>query len=230
MIIVVDYFPLDGAMYLQHYGQVFIVFLKCYSCFEEKKLCHNLIRCVIWAFDAIMFIFVTDFNYFDNMPHDVVQEHRHRVNRLLHERFRIRDNHNPLDLPIPEFVKLYRMPPNAAVNLCNILRQYVPQRTSPQQTPLLRKVCGLCFSVTNLRYLILFICGVYFVQVLIALAFYATGSYQRMLGRSIDGSVCQTTVSRTVREITEALNHPDVLTQFIQFPLTREERAAVITR
>ncbi|KAE8751267.1 hypothetical protein FOCC_FOCC002095, partial [Frankliniella occidentalis] len=89
------------------------------------------------------------------------------------------------------------------VALCDILRHYVQRRTSLQQTSLLRKI-------------------------LITLSFYACGSYQRMLGRSIDAAVSQTTVSRIIKEITGAFNHPNVLTRFIKFPLTRQERAAVI--
>ncbi|KAE8738516.1 hypothetical protein FOCC_FOCC016007 [Frankliniella occidentalis] len=146
-----------------------------------------------------------DFNYFEDRPHDAATEHRLRVNHQIHERFRIRDNNNPLDMSITEFVKLYRIPQHDAVDLCNILRHYVPQRSSPHQTPLFRKL-------------------------LIALSFYACGSYQRMLGRSIDAAVCQTTVSRCVREITTALNHPEVLSNFIKFPVTQQERLEVIQR
>ncbi|XP_052125102.1 putative nuclease HARBI1 [Frankliniella occidentalis] len=51
-----------------------------------------------------------------------------------------------------------------------------------------------------------------------------------MLGRSIDAAVCQTTVSRSVKEITNALNHEEILNRFIRFPLTREERAPIILR
>ncbi|KAK3918410.1 Putative nuclease, partial [Frankliniella fusca] len=64
----------------------------------------------------------------------------------------------------------------------------------------------------------------------LSLSLYANGSYQRMIGKSIDCSVSQTSVSRFVREITDALNHPDVLTNFIKFPLTAEERAPIIAR
>jgi len=161
----------------------------------------------------------------------VVQEHRRRVNMLLHERFRIRDENNPLDLPIPEFVRLYRMPPNEVVNLCNILRQYFPRHPNTQQTPMFRKVCGLYLGYRLISFLRQLIFNWnFFMQLLITLAFYASGSYQRILGRSVDAAVSQTTFSRTVREITTALNHPDMLTRYIRFPLTQEEREAVITR
>lgn len=113
----------------------------------------------------ILFLFVPDFDYFEDRPHDVVQENRRRVNMQIHERFRTRDNNNPLNLSIPEFVKLYRMPQDEVVNLCNILRRYVPEHTSPQQTPLLRKVCGLycCVAVLFLFNFCLTYSATYFV-------------------------------------------------------------------
>ncbi|XP_034254510.1 uncharacterized protein LOC117653165 [Thrips palmi] len=146
------------------------------------------------------------FNYFGDRDHNIVAEHRRRVNHQVHERFRIRDNNDPLNMSVPMFEQLYRMPQHAVVDLCNILRPFVPQRSSPQQIPLFRKV-------------------------LITLSFLATGSYQRMLGRSIDSAVSQTTgVSRCLREIVTALNHEQILNRFIRFPLTREERAPIIQR
>lgn len=82
----------------------------------------------------------TEYNYFDDRPHDPHAEHRRRVNMQIHERFLLRDRHNALDLSIPEFVRIYRMPQDAVVDLCNIIRPYVPQRRSPQQVPLMTKV------------------------------------------------------------------------------------------
>lgn len=63
-----------------------------------------------------------------------------------------------------------------------------------------------------------------------ALSFYACGNYQRKEGRSADIAVSQKSASRFIREITEALNHPEVLGRFIHFPVTQEERAVVIRR
>ncbi|KAK3909719.1 Putative nuclease [Frankliniella fusca] len=146
-----------------------------------------------------------DFNYFEERDINVVEEHRRRVNHQIHERFRIRDGNDPLNMSIPMFEQLYRMPQHAVAELCDILRPFLPQHTSPQQLPLMRKV-------------------------LITLGFYASGSYQRMLGRCIDCAVSQTTVSRCLREITTALNHEQILNRFIRFPSTREERAPIIQR
>lgn len=174
------------------------------------------------------FVLVSDYDYFEGRPRDPIAEHRRRLNLQIHERYRIRDNNNPLDLSLTEFVKLYRMPQDAVVNLANILRPYLPQNRSPQQIPVLRKVSLLLFYSWSFSCMFTFSHTWMFLQVLIALSFYACGSYQRMMGRSIDIAVGQTSVSRMVREVTMALNHPQVLSQFIRFPMTHQERAETI--
>jgi len=126
------------------------------------------------------------------------------------------------------FEQLYRMPQHAVAELCDILRPFLPQHTSPQQLPLMRKVCYHC--CVRLQFFSVLCCNFFSLQVLITLGFYASGSYQRMLGRCIDCAVSQTTVSRCLREITTALNHEQILNRFIRFPSTREERAPIIQR
>lgn len=103
------------------------------------------IICVYFISGLICFL---EFNYFDGRPHDVHAEHRRRINIQIHDRFRIRDTYDPLNMSITEFTKIYRMPQDAVVTLLNVLRPYVPQRRSPNQTPLLTKVfiCLLCFQ------------------------------------------------------------------------------------
>ncbi|XP_045538017.1 putative nuclease HARBI1 [Papilio machaon] len=59
-------------------------------------------------------------------------------------------------------------------------------------------------------------------QVLCALSFYATGSYQRIVGMA--KYLDQTTVSKCVKEVTDALITPEILGHFIKFPNTRAER------
>lgn len=64
-------------------------------------------------------------------------------------------------------------------------------------------------------------------QILIALAFYATGSYQTLIGQSVFHNVSQTTVSRAVRQVTEALNHSTIYNKYIIWPLQCQERNAI---
>ncbi|XP_041983243.1 putative nuclease HARBI1 [Aricia agestis] len=62
-------------------------------------------------------------------------------------------------------------------------------------------------------------------KVLCALSFYATGSYQRIVGMA--KYLGQTTVSKYVRQVTDALVTPSILNTFIKFPATRELRNIV---
>ncbi|KAL0879156.1 hypothetical protein ABMA27_002950, partial [Loxostege sticticalis] len=64
-------------------------------------------------------------------------------------------------------------------------------------------------------------------KVLIALAFYATGSYQTVVGDSRTHCVSQPSVSKAVREVTLALNKPDVMNKHLGFPFHRHEREQV---
>ncbi|XP_026746107.1 putative nuclease HARBI1 [Trichoplusia ni] len=59
-------------------------------------------------------------------------------------------------------------------------------------------------------------------KVLCALSFYATGSYQRIVGMA--KCLGQTTVSKYVRQVTDALVTPSILNYFIKFPATLEQR------
>ncbi|KAM3966291.1 putative nuclease HARBI1 [Aphomia sociella] len=59
-------------------------------------------------------------------------------------------------------------------------------------------------------------------KVLCALHFYASGSYQGTIGMT--KHLGQTTVSKYIKEVTNALNTPNILNELIRFPQTRVER------
>lgn len=82
-----------------------------------------------------------EFDYFEGRNHGAYEEHRRRINIQIHDRFRIRDLRDPLGMSIPAFMKTYRMPQDAVVRLLNEIQPIVPPRRSPNQTPLLTKVC-----------------------------------------------------------------------------------------
>lgn len=63
-----------------------------------------------------------------------------------------------------------------------------------------------------------------------ALSFYATGSYQKLVGGTYGTLMSQQSVSRTIRDVTAALNHPIVQSKWIKFPQTRHERNAIKRR
>ncbi|KAJ8720568.1 hypothetical protein PYW08_006033 [Mythimna loreyi] len=64
-------------------------------------------------------------------------------------------------------------------------------------------------------------------KILIALAFYATGSYQTLVGQSVFHNVSQTTVSRAVRQVTEALN--SIFLQYVIWPKHVQDRNKIKT-
>lgn len=62
-------------------------------------------------------------------------------------------------------------------------------------------------------------------QVLIGLRFYAEGPYKKAVGQDMFNSVAQTTVSKYVHKVTDALCELEDV--FIRFPTCAEERRRV---
>ncbi|XP_045457794.1 putative nuclease HARBI1 [Melitaea cinxia] len=61
-------------------------------------------------------------------------------------------------------------------------------------------------------------------KVLVALSFYATGSYQRLVGTTHGTLMSQQSVSRAIKEVTNALNTDVIVNKWLKFPQTRRER------
>ncbi|XP_060801919.1 putative nuclease HARBI1 [Amyelois transitella] len=64
-------------------------------------------------------------------------------------------------------------------------------------------------------------------KILIALSFYATGSYQTPVGDSKFHPASQASVSKALEEVTVALNRPEIFHKYVKFPLSRHEREKV---
>lgn len=58
---------------------------------------------------------------------------------------------------------------------------------------------------------------------LIAIQFYAQGSYQRSVGNQFQCNVSQPTTSRCLHAVTEAINRR-LLRRWVKFPMTEEDR------
>ncbi|GBP41300.1 Putative nuclease HARBI1 [Eumeta japonica] len=65
-------------------------------------------------------------------------------------------------------------------------------------------------------------------KVLTALAFYASGSNQKPVGMNYLHALSQSSVSNSIKEVTQALNHPTILNKYIKFPQTCQERNVII--
>ncbi|KOB52365.1 Uncharacterized protein OBRU01_25085 [Operophtera brumata] len=61
-------------------------------------------------------------------------------------------------------------------------------------------------------------------KILVALNFYARGSYQGSVGQNDDAPMAQQTVSRCIREVSLAINTPEILRKYIKFPQNATER------
>ncbi|KAF9419665.1 hypothetical protein HW555_003943 [Spodoptera exigua] len=117
------------------------------------------------------------------------------------QRTRLRDLSDPFAIEDVEFIKRYRLNKQLVHNLCDELRPHAATgSTRSSDLPIERKV-------------------------LIALSFYATGSYQRPVGDISAHSVAQPTVSVVIKQITKLLNSPPhIQAKYIKFPRSQEER------
>lgn len=64
-------------------------------------------------------------------------------------------------------------------------------------------------------------------QVLTAMRFYASGSYQLDIGHNINNAVSQASVSRCIEEVSQALNRPEIFNNYVRFPSNFDELRAV---
>ena len=63
-----------------------------------------------------------------------------------------------------------------------------------------------------------------------ALAFYATGKFQKSVIGKNDPSITQYFVSTAVMQVSEAMNHPAIVKKYIHFPHLRQERDIIKAR
>lgn len=56
-----------------------------------------------------------------------------------------------------------------------------------------------------------------------ALRFFASGSYQWDIAKHMNHAVVQSSVSQAIREVTNALNAPDIFNNFVYMPRNMEE-------
>ncbi|XP_050062915.1 putative nuclease HARBI1 [Aphis gossypii] len=67
-------------------------------------------------------------------------------------------------------------------------------------------------------------------KVLITLQFFGTGSYQLFTCNSRYSAACQSSVSRNISEVTNALNQPTILNSWVKFPKNIDEYKQVTKR
>ncbi|XP_034256143.1 putative nuclease HARBI1 [Thrips palmi] len=130
---------------------------------------------------------------------DAYNEERERQIHLLKMRRRnLRDTSDPFNVTYETFTKSYRLSQDLVFSLIELIQPFIARRNSPLAVPLELKVLAV-------------------------LSFYATGSYQRPTGCHFDCTIGQTTVSRFIDEITDALNEEEVLARLVRFPANDQE-------
>ncbi|KAF9795289.1 hypothetical protein SFRURICE_004661, partial [Spodoptera frugiperda] len=60
--------------------------------------------------------------------------------------------------------------------------------------------------------------------ILCTLAFFASGSYQKILGENVRTYISQASASRAIRTVVDAINQPDIIKKYIRFPGNASER------
>ncbi|XP_036320303.1 uncharacterized protein LOC118734703 [Rhagoletis pomonella] len=129
-----------------------------------------------------------------------VNSQRALRNRLRSKRKLLRESTDPFCISEERFTEIFRLPKEICRNVFNEIRPFMLQRTSS---------CGLS---KVLRFLV-------------ALRFFAQGSYQRSVGQDFLLNVSQSSVSRCIREIASIMDKY-LLTRYIKFPSTVEEKQA----
>ncbi|KAK3923635.1 Putative nuclease, partial [Frankliniella fusca] len=112
---------------------------------------------------------------------------------------------DPFTLPTIQFLKRFRLSKPLVVQLIRDLRPYIKESERRGSLSIETKV-------------------------FIALHFYATGSYQRVVSDSWIHCVGRSTAGQAIREVTNALNKRAIQRKWIKFPKTKSERKIHIDR
>eukprot|EP00102_Acyrthosiphon_pisum_P019486 XP_016656696.1 PREDICTED: putative nuclease HARBI1 [Acyrthosiphon pisum] len=125
-----------------------------------------------------------------------LEERVHILERRIERRI-LRDSQDPYDLPRNEFLNMFRVSPELAMDLTNEIRDQLQRERST----------GLPEEI----------------QVLVVINFYAKGGYQRATGDNFVVNVSQPSVSRCIHSVTDAIN-TKLLRRWVRFPMTAIER------
>lgn len=117
------------------------------------------------------------------------------------ERRLMRDESNPFSIADTRFKELFRLTKDVAQYVLNEIAPNMVQSANPVAIPNILKFFGV-------------------------LRFYATGAYQRVIGRGFDISISQQSMSRAVNEVTTAIINT-FAEQWICFPTTQERKNSI---
>ncbi len=121
------------------------------------------------------------------------------VNREIEPERPLRDRADPLTRPDHVLLRLYRLPRNSVMYFAHILRDNL-QRKTKRSSPL-----------------------PVILQIMVALRFFASGSFQAVLSNTV--GISQSSVSRIVFNVSRALSR--MVKNFIKFPSTVAEQILI---
>lgn len=142
-----------------------------------------------------------------NVANVLAAEEEERLERLRHEnieRREMREGSDPFTIEDSRFKELFRINKDMAHFILNRILPQLDQGNNPVAIPAIIKFFG-------------------------TLRFYATGAYQRVLGRGFDISISQQSMSRAIHEVTIAIEET-FAEEWVRFPRTEEEKNQIKQR
>lgn len=136
------------------------------------------------------------------------------VNRLR------RQETDPFELSDKKFVKLFRINKRMADELIDSLNPFMTER---------RRISALCptekvsLHLVNMYYIHSKM--VFLSQIFGALRFFAAGSYQQDVGQNFNISLSQSSMSRSIHEVVEAIHESNFFENWIRFPDSLEAQS-----
>nr|CAI5841100.1 unnamed protein product [Callosobruchus analis] len=139
-----------------------------------------------------------------NVQNILVAEEEERLENIRAENMErrlMREDSDPFSIEDTRFRELFRLNKNMAQYILNEILPQLDLTNNPAAIPAHIKYFG-------------------------TLAFYATGSYQRVLGRSSDISMSQQSMSRAIEEVTTAIINT-MAEQWVHFPRTDGDKNSI---
>ena len=136
-------------------------------------------------------------------------EHDERGNRIFYNR------QDAFELSDRQFIKIFRLNKEVTANLIDVAERYIPGQSRASSLDVSTKVSIIFIFNKIIKILFGYIL---LPQVLTALKFYGGGSYQSDVGNNIHLAIRQPSVSKCLHQVTDFLNHQDIINEWIKFP------------
>ncbi|KAE8738404.1 hypothetical protein FOCC_FOCC016125 [Frankliniella occidentalis] len=133
------------------------------------------------------------------------ERRRVQVRRMVVQRKVARDNADSFERTEESFIRRYRLTKDLMWHIIDSLRPLAVPKRSP---------LSIAFEI----------------KVLCIVRFFATGTYQTIIGDTVDLALTQETVSDIIKELLPLFIHPRIKGKYVKFPRTREEAQVFVDR